>query len=79
MRFLLLRRRELPLDAPADAPVCREEIFGPVAVVHSFDTEEEAVSAANDTRYGLNAMVFTESLSRAHRVSAALRAGTSAG
>jgi aminomuconate-semialdehyde/2-hydroxymuconate-6-semialdehyde dehydrogenase len=37
------------VDAPADAPVCREEIFGPVAVVHSFDTEEEAVSAANDT------------------------------
>jgi aminomuconate-semialdehyde/2-hydroxymuconate-6-semialdehyde dehydrogenase len=63
-------------DAPADAPVSREEIFGPVVVVRPFDTEEEAVAAANDTRYGLNAMVFTENLSRAHRVSAALRAGT---
>jgi aminomuconate-semialdehyde/2-hydroxymuconate-6-semialdehyde dehydrogenase len=69
-------RPTVVVDAPVDAPVCREEIFGPVAVVHSFDTEEEAVAAANDTRYGLNAMVFTESLSRAHRVSAALRAGT---
>ena len=64
------------LDAPATARVHREEIFGPVAVVTPFDTETEAVSAANDTRYGLNAMVFTENLSRAHRVSAALKAGT---
>jgi aminomuconate-semialdehyde/2-hydroxymuconate-6-semialdehyde dehydrogenase len=63
-------------DAPAGAPVCREEIFGPVVVVQPFDTEDEAVAAANDTPYGLNAMLFTENLSRAHRVSAALRAGT---
>ncbi len=64
------------LDAPPAARVCREEIFGPVAVVTPFDTEADAVAAANDTPYGLNAMVFTENLSRAHRVSAALRAGT---
>ncbi|WP_396449148.1 aldehyde dehydrogenase [Actinomadura sp.] len=64
------------LDAPPTARVCREEIFGPVAVVTPFDTEADAVAAANDTPYGLNAMVFTENLSRAHRVSAALRAGT---
>jgi aminomuconate-semialdehyde/2-hydroxymuconate-6-semialdehyde dehydrogenase len=64
------------LDAPPTARVCREEIFGPVAVVTPFDTEAEAVTAANDTPYGLNAMVFTENLSRAHRVSAALKAGT---
>lgn len=63
-------------NIPADARVCREEIFGPVVVVHPFDTEEEAVAAANNTRYGLNAMVFTENLSRAHRVAANLRAGT---
>jgi aminomuconate-semialdehyde/2-hydroxymuconate-6-semialdehyde dehydrogenase len=63
-------------DAPPDAPVSTEEIFGPVVVVHPFDTEEQAVTAANDTPYGLNAMVFTENLSRAHRVSAALKAGT---
>ncbi|MGW3614700.1 aldehyde dehydrogenase [Micromonospora sp. NPDC005163] len=63
-------------DVPADARVCREEIFGPVVVVAPFDTEAEAVSSANATPYGLNAMVFTENLSRAHRVAAALRAGT---
>ena len=63
-------------DAPVDARVVREEIFGPVVVATPFDTEAEAIALANDTRYGLNAMVFTENLSRAHRVSAALRAGT---
>jgi aminomuconate-semialdehyde/2-hydroxymuconate-6-semialdehyde dehydrogenase len=69
-------RPTIIVDAPADARVCREEIFGPVVVVHPFDTEAEAVALANDTRYGLNAMLFTENLSRAHRVSAALKAGT---
>lgn len=62
----------LPLDAPA---YC-EEIFGPVCVVNRFETEEEVVALANNTRYGLNAMLFTENLSRAHRVSSRLRAGT---
>jgi len=64
------------VDAPADARVVQEEVFGPVVVAMPFDTEEEAVALANDTRYGLNAMVFTENLHRAHRVSARLRAGT---
>ncbi len=64
------------VDAPLDARVCREEIFGPVIVIHPFDTEEEAVTEANSTPYGLNAILFTENLNRAHRVSAALRAGT---
>ncbi|MFY9330123.1 MAG: aldehyde dehydrogenase [Candidatus Nanopelagicales bacterium] len=63
-------------DAPATARVVKEEIFGPITVATCFDTEAEAISLANDTRYGLNAMVFTENLSRAHRVSAALNAGT---
>lgn len=54
----------------------REEIFGPVVVVIPFTTEAEAVELANDTPYGLNAMLFTENLHRAHRVAAALRAGT---
>jgi aminomuconate-semialdehyde/2-hydroxymuconate-6-semialdehyde dehydrogenase len=45
-------------------------------VVAPFDTEADAIEAANDTPYGLNAMLFTENLSRAHRVSAALKAGT---
>ncbi|MDR0242931.1 MAG: aldehyde dehydrogenase [Burkholderia sp.] len=54
----------------------REEIFGPVLSVFSFDTEEEAIAMANDTIYGLMASVFTGNLGRAHRVSAALQAGT---
>ncbi len=62
----------LALDA---APYC-EEIFGPVCIVNRFSSEAEAVHLANDTRYGLNAMVFTENLSRAHRVASQLRAGT---
>ena len=64
------------VDAPLDAPVCRDEIFGPVVPVTPFETEGEAVERANASRYGLNAMVFTENLSRAHRVAAELRAGT---
>lgn len=63
-------------DAPATARVVKEEIFGPVTVATRFDTEAEAIALANDTRYGLNAMVFTENLSRAHRVAARLKAGT---
>ncbi|RAY16878.1 5-carboxymethyl-2-hydroxymuconate semialdehyde dehydrogenase [Actinomadura craniellae] len=63
-------------DMPQDAPHWCEEIFGPLVVVAPFDTEAEGIALANDTPYGLNAMVFTENLSRAHRVSAALRAGT---
>ena len=62
----------LALDA---APYC-EEIFGPVCVVNRFEDEAQAVHLANDTRYGLNAMLFTENLSRAHRVASKLRAGT---
>ena len=69
-------RPTIVADAPGDARVVREEIFGPVVVATPFDTEAEAVALANNTRYGLNAMVFTENLSRAHRVSAALKAGT---
>ena len=64
------------LDAPKTARAYREEIFGPVVVVNKFETEDEVVQLANDTRYGLNAMVFTENLSRAHRVAANLKAGT---
>ncbi|NBM16125.1 aldehyde dehydrogenase [Streptomyces sp. GC420] len=64
------------VDLPLDSRHVCEEIFGPVVVVHPFDTEAEAVRLANDTPYGLNAMLFTENLHRAHRVSAALTAGT---
>jgi aminomuconate-semialdehyde/2-hydroxymuconate-6-semialdehyde dehydrogenase len=64
------------VDAPATARVCREEIFGPVVAVQRFDTESEVVQSANATPYGLNAMVFTENLSKAHRVAESLKAGT---
>jgi len=61
---------------PTSARAWCEEIFGPVVVVQPFESEQEAVALANDTRYGLNAMCFTENLSRAHRVAKVLRAGT---
>jgi aminomuconate-semialdehyde/2-hydroxymuconate-6-semialdehyde dehydrogenase len=60
----------------ADARICREEVFGPVVTITPFDTESEAIEMANDSPYGLNAMLFTENLRRAHRVAAGLRAGT---
>ncbi|MEV7855262.1 aldehyde dehydrogenase [Streptomyces sp. NPDC088183] len=63
-------------EVSADSPLWREEIFGPVVAAAPFDDEKQAVVAANDTPYGLNAMLFTADLDRAHRVSAALRAGT---
>lgn len=59
-----------------DMAIVREEIFGPVMTVLSFDDEEEVVARANDTEYGLAAGVFTNDLSRGHRVIANLEAGT---
>jgi aminomuconate-semialdehyde/2-hydroxymuconate-6-semialdehyde dehydrogenase len=52
-----------------------EEIFGPVVTIMPFDTEEEVIKYANTVRYGLAATIWTENLSRAHRVSAAVEAG----
>ncbi|WP_053351696.1 aldehyde dehydrogenase family protein [Leucobacter musarum] len=63
-------------EVPADHEVHTREIFGPVAVVTPFDTEEEAIARANETPYGLAASLWTGSLSRAHRVSQRLVAGT---
>ena len=54
----------------------QEEIFGPVVTITPFDNDDEAVTFANSTRYGLSATVWTRDLSRAHRVAAALDAGT---
>ena len=69
-------RPTVVVNVDTKSPVYREEIFGPVVVVLPFASEAEAVALANDTRYGLNAMLFTRDLSRAHRVAAGLRAGT---
>ena len=59
-----------------DCRVLQEEIFGPVVTVTPFDAEDEAIGFANSTRYGLSASVWTRDLQRAHRVAAALDAGT---
>lgn len=55
--------------------VMREETFGPVVGVMPFDTLDEAIALANDTKYGLAAIAYTESLSEAHRLYTELRAG----
>jgi succinate-semialdehyde dehydrogenase/glutarate-semialdehyde dehydrogenase len=62
-------------DVPRDARMQREEIFGPVAPVTAFDTQDEALAAANDTQYGLVAYVYTGDLARAVRVCERLEAG----
>ena len=62
-------------DIPDDASLLKEEIFGPVAPVKSFDSEEEAVAAANDTEYGLVAYLYTRDVKRAFRVCEALEYG----
>jgi succinate-semialdehyde dehydrogenase/glutarate-semialdehyde dehydrogenase len=60
---------------PNDARVLREEIFGPVAPVTSFESEEDAIGRANDTEYGLVAYVFTRDIKRALRVCEGLETG----
>ncbi|KAG9611998.1 aldehyde dehydrogenase, partial [Aureobasidium melanogenum] len=62
-------------DVTEEMTIYQEEIFGPVAVISSFDTEDEAVTRANNTTYGLGAAVFTKDLQRSHRVSAEIEAG----
>ena len=62
-------------DVPATARILQEEVFGPVAPITTFTTEDEGIAAANDTEYGLAAYVFTRDLERAMRVCGSLEAG----
>jgi succinate-semialdehyde dehydrogenase/glutarate-semialdehyde dehydrogenase len=62
-------------DVAADSPVLSREIFGPIAPVVTFDTEEEAIRLANDTIHGLASYLYTGDLSRAMRVAEAIEAG----
>ncbi|TYQ10504.1 UNVERIFIED_ORG: gamma-glutamyl-gamma-aminobutyraldehyde dehydrogenase [Gordonia westfalica J30] len=64
------------VDVTSDMTVAREEIFAPVVVIIPFDDPEDAVAQANDSEYGLAAAVWTSDVSRAHRISGRLRAGT---
>jgi len=63
------------LNPKADAEIYKKEIFGPVSVVKTFETEEEVLKLANDTEYGLMSGVFTRDISRALRMSAKLDSG----
>jgi betaine-aldehyde dehydrogenase len=62
-------------NVKADMRIVQEEIFGPVVVVQKFKTEEEAIELANDSAYGLAGAVFSNDITRAHRVVKALKAG----
>ncbi|CAN5441099.1 NAD-dependent succinate-semialdehyde dehydrogenase [soil metagenome] len=63
------------VDVPANADLLCEEIFGPVAPIVAFDTEQEAIDRSNNTEYGLVAYVYTRDLQRGLRVSEAIEAG----
>lgn len=62
-------------DIPAEARILREEVFGPVAPIVTFDTEDEGLAAANDTEFGLVSYVYTRDLDRALRVAEGLESG----
>lgn len=62
-------------DVPDDARLLEEEIFGPVAPIKGFKTDDEAIAAANQTEYGLVAYVFTQDINRAFKVIEGLETG----
>ncbi|BBY64950.1 NAD-dependent succinate-semialdehyde dehydrogenase [Mycolicibacterium helvum] len=62
-------------DVPSNARILTEEVFGPVAPIIGFDTEDDGVAAANNTEYGLASYIYTESLDRALRVAEAIESG----
>ncbi|MCF8563186.1 aldehyde dehydrogenase [Alicyclobacillus tolerans] len=63
------------VDVNESCEIVQQEVFGPVITIQPFDSEEEVISAANDTRYGLSASIWTSNLKRAHRVAGELEAG----
>ncbi|MBW3607411.1 MAG: NAD-dependent succinate-semialdehyde dehydrogenase [Actinobacteria bacterium] len=63
------------IDVPADARLLKEEIFGPVAPIRTFESEDEAIAAANDTEFGLVAYLYSADLKRALRVGERLETG----
>jgi len=63
------------VDVPAHADILREEVFGPVAPIVAFDTEEEAIALANETEYGLAGYLYTQDLARGLRVAERLENG----
>jgi aldehyde dehydrogenase (NAD+) len=62
-------------DQPEDSKIMKEEIFGPVVVINTFDTEDEVIVKANDSEFGLYAALYTNDLQRALRVSKKLESG----
>ncbi|GAA1401317.1 5-carboxymethyl-2-hydroxymuconate semialdehyde dehydrogenase [Kitasatospora putterlickiae] len=72
----LYYRPTLLADVAQDSEIVQEEVFGPVLTLQTFDTEDEAVELANDTRFGLAATLATGDRERAERVTARLAAGT---
>lgn len=60
---------------PETASVVKDEVFGPCCHVRPFDSEDEVIALANDTKYGLAAAIWTENVTRAHRVAAQMEAG----
>ncbi|KAK3349141.1 aldehyde dehydrogenase domain-containing protein [Lasiosphaeria hispida] len=63
------------LDTPEDAKIMKEEVFGPVVNINTFETEAEVIAKANDTEFGLYSSVYTRDINRAMRVAKALESG----
>ncbi len=63
-------------DVSADMTLFKEEVFGPLLAITSFETEDEAIKLANETNYGLAASFYTQNIKRAYRVASSIRAGT---